>query len=212
MNTKKLEEAVKEAKSSPDRNFTETVDLVVNIKGFKPKKEGDIDFLIQLPNLHERSKVCAIVGPKLLEDAKKNCDKVLSDKDLKRLESREAKKLARRYDFFLAQAQLMPKLAKKMGKILGPLGKMPSPKKGQVLSNKSDVKPITKKLKGSIRVSSRKQKAITVPVGNEKMDNEKIVENIKVILENIDKNIPSSQGAVDTVKLKTTMGEPIEVK
>ena len=211
MNTQELKEAVKKAKESNPRKFTQTVELIVKLKGYDLKKDGEINMILDLPKMHRPATVCAMVGPELLDKAK-NCDKVLTDKQLDAIKDAEIAKMAREYDFFIAQIQLMPQLAKKMGRILGPLGKMPNPKRGQVLSPKSDVKTIAEILKKSVKVSTSKQEAITGVVGNEKMTDDELVKNIETILDNIKKNLPSSQIAIDTVMIKTSMGKPIKLK
>ncbi|UCD04339.1 MAG: hypothetical protein JSW73_01730 [Candidatus Woesearchaeota archaeon] len=211
MDTKGLKEAIKKAKESKPRKFTQTIELIVKLRGYDPKKDGDINMIVDLPKIHKTATVCAIVGPELLDKSNK-CDKVLTDKQLEALNDKEALELAKTYDFFLAQVQLMPQLAKKVGRILGPLGKMPNPKRGQVLSPKSDVNAVAERLKTSIKVSANRQKAITTIVGDEKMSDNELVKNVEVILDSIKKALPSSQAVIDNIKIKTTMGKPIKLK
>lgn len=211
MDTKKLKGAIKNAKDSKPRKFTQTIELIVKLKSYNPKKDGDINIIVDLPKVYKAATVCAIVGPELLDKSNK-CDKVLTDKQLDSINDKEILNIAKTYDFFLAQVQLMPQLAKKMGRILGPLGKMPNPKRGQVLSPKADVNTIAEKLKKSIKVSANKQTAIICIVGNEKMSDDELVKNIETVLDSIKKALPSSQVTIDNIKIKTTMGKPVKLE
>ena len=56
------------------------------------------------------------------------------------------KKLAGEYDFFVAQANIMPQVATVFGKVLGPRGKMPNPKAGCVVPPKSQLGPLKERL------------------------------------------------------------------
>lgn len=206
-----LKEAIKKLREEEPRKFTQTIELIVKIKGFNPKKDADINMFVQLPKRHKQSKVCAFLGSELIDKSEK-CDKVLSDKQLDALTDEEAIKIAREFDFFLAQIQLMPLLAKKLGRILGPLGKMPNPKRGQVLNPKSDVNVIAEKLKNSVKVASNKQNAITTILGNEKMSDDELIKNAEIILNSIKNAIHSTQINIDHIKIKTTMGKPIKIK
>ena len=212
MDKKKLLEGIKEAKKSKPRKFTQTVELIVKIKGYDPKKEGDINLLIEVPKIHKPAKVCAIIGPELVDKSKKVSDKIITDKELEKIKTEDARKLAEEYDYFIAQAELMPKLAEKMGRVLGPAGKMPNPKRGQIVTPKSNIENIVNKLKNSVNFSSKKQPALKGIIGNEKMSDDELLQNIEVILDNIKKSIPSSQGAIDTIIIKTTMGKPIKIR
>lgn len=199
-------------RESKSRKFSQSIDLFVKIKSYSPKQDGEINIITELPNMNKKSNICAIVGPELLEDAKKSCEKVLTDKDLEKLDIKSGKKLAREFDFFVAQVQLMPKLAKNLGRILGPLGKMPNPKRGQVLSPKSDILDVAKRLKNSTKLSTKKQNAIATKIGTEDMKDEEILANIKAVIEAIEHNIPTEHATIDTLTLKTSMGEPIKIR
>lgn len=212
MDIKNIEKALLNIRESNKRKFSQSIDLIVKLKGYSVKTDGEINMIVKLNKSVKETKICSVVGPELLDDSKKCCEKVLTDKELEKITPKEAKKIARDFDFFIAQIQLMPQLAKKMGRILGPLGKMPNPKKGQVLSPKSNVKEVVQKLKNSVKISTNKQNVIAVKVGNENTDNSEIIENIKIIIEAIKNNMPSQQGVINELILKTTMGKPVKIK
>jgi large subunit ribosomal protein L1 len=109
----------------------DVVEALKKIKELGPKRKHQLDSYITLHYLRSKKvKVCALIGPELMEEAKKNCDKFISadDFDIVSKDKKALKKIAREYDYFIAQANIMPKVAGSFGRVLGPKGKMPNPK------------------------------------------------------------------------------------
>ena len=77
MNKEQLQKAIEEVrKNSTKRNFKQSFDLIINLKNLDLKKpEHQIELFIPLPNSKGKPvKICAFIGPELLEQAK-NCNK-----------------------------------------------------------------------------------------------------------------------------------------
>lgn len=208
-------EAVKKAKAAKKKGkFTQTIDLIINLKELDlTKEESKLNEIIQLPRgRFKPAKICAFVGPELKDSAEKFCDVViLSDNFSKWTEARKNKKLARQYDFFIAQANIMPAVAKTFGKFLGVLGKMPNPKAGQIVPPKANIEPLVKRLKNSIKVIIKKSPVIQCGVGNEKMKDEEIADNINAVLERITAKLPRGKHNISSIMVKATMGSPIKI-
>ncbi|KKK54813.1 hypothetical protein LCGC14_3080900, partial [marine sediment metagenome] len=63
------------------------------------------------------------------------------------------KKLVKNFDFFIAQASLMPKVATFFGRFLGPVGKMPSPQLGVLMDpNEKTINEIKEKINSNIQL------------------------------------------------------------
>lgn len=183
-------EAVKKAKEdAKPRNFTQSIDVVINIKDLDVKKpENRIDEEVFLPQ--GRGKDVRIVfiadGELALQAKNAGADLVITKSDLEELgkDRKEAKRMANTYNFFVAQADMMPLVGRFLGPVLGPRKKMPKPVPA---SAKPD--PIIDRLKNTVNIRIKNQPVIQALVGTQEMDDEHIAENIETILGILDRNL-----------------------
>src|SRR3989344_2961609 len=143
MDKEQILQSLKEARdNSSKRNFRQGVDFIANLKGIDLKKpEQKVDFYVHFNNLgSKKAKVCALVGGELLDQAKSACDNTIIVDDFGKYDKKAIKKLAAEYDFFVAQANIMPKVAQAFGRVLGPRAKMPNPKAGCVVPPNANLK------------------------------------------------------------------------
>jgi len=214
INKAKIIEAIKGAREkSTQRRFSQSFDIIVNLKEFDVKKEAKVEDFITLPHGRGKEcKICALVGAEMVENAKA-CDKVILTTDFNKYSKpRACRKLARQYDFFIAQATIMPQIAQTFGKYFGPIGKMPNPKGGQIVPPTLNLAPLVQKFKKTSRIIVAKVPIASCRVGDEKMEDEKIAENIAVAIDHIEHALPRGSGNVKNILLKTTMGAPVELK
>ena len=188
------------------RNFTQTVDLIVNLSNLDLKKpENRIRDKIKLPNKIKDVKVCLIVDS-LLSKAKEIGCKVLTKSDLE-FTKREAKKLAKEYDFFVIEAPLMPIVAKILGKYISSRNKPMIP----IPPNIKDLKSVIKDLEKTISINVVKNPVIQVAIGKEDAEDEKIIENCKYAIERIKELAEQKNAQIKSVYLKLTMSKPIRI-
>ncbi len=197
MEKKQILEALKKLReSSKKRNFSQSVDLIINLKEIDLKKpEEQVDFFTTLhyPSAKKR-KVCAFVDGQLLDDAKEIFDKIITPDDFDQYskDKKTAKKLAGQYDFFVAQANLMPKVAAAFGRYLGTRGKMPNPKAGCVVPPKgAALKPLYEKLQNTVKVTAKTAPLIQVFVGKENLKDDELAENLIEIYSQVESKLPS---------------------
>lgn len=217
MDEKDILEAIKKVKeTSQKRKFTQIYDIIINIKGLDLKKpENQLDLFVTLPqNKGKEGKICALVGTEMLDEAKKNCEKAIvsDDFDTYSKNKAEAKKLVSEYDFFIAQANMMGKVASAFGKYMGPKRKMPNPKAGCVVPPKANLKPLHDKLKNTVRVYAKERPLIQCTVGNENMPDKEVSENILALFNNILHHLPNERNSIKNVLLKLTMSKPVHIK
>lgn len=205
-------EAVKKAKEqSKPRNFTQSIDLVINIKDLDVNKpENRFEEEVSLPHGRGKEVKIAVIadGELALQAKKAGADLVITRDDLEELgkNRKKAKRLANQYEFFIAQADLMPLIGRFLGPVLGPRKKMPKP-----IPATANPAPLIKKLRDTVRVRVKDQPLIHTTVGTEKMDEEKITENIESILDVLDRNLEKGRKQVKSMYIKTTMGPAVKV-
>ncbi|MGM5480225.1 MAG: 50S ribosomal protein L1 [Nanobdellota archaeon] len=214
VNKKQMESLLKDLREkSPKRNFTQSIELFVNLKDLNLKKpEEQVEFFTQSPQPFAKKKVCAIVGPETEKQAKEVCDKVILQTELAeyKKDKKASKKLADEYDFFIAQANLMGQIAGTFGRIFGPRGKMPNPKAGCVVAPGSSLKALVQRLQSTVKVSAKKFPVIHVTVGKEDMDDSAIIENILYFYDQIEHHLPRENHNIKNALVKMTMSTPVK--
>jgi len=212
LNMKSILDAVKEAKDkSKKRKFAQSVDLVISLRDVDPKKAGNrIQELIELPHpAGKESKICVIASGEMALQAKRaGANLVIKRGDLEALmgDKKKQKELAKTYDFFIAEAPLMPLVGKSLGAILGPRGKMPTP-----VSPTVKIAGQIKKHRKMVLLRMRGQPVLQCRVGNEDMADEEIAENIQAVVRRIEGKLKRGIKNIRSIHLKTTMGTPIKV-
>ncbi len=200
----KTEKALEELKKSEKKNFVQSVDLIISLKGIDLKKgEGKFSEDLQLPNGRGKDASIAVFSDNL---SNLNCE-IISSSDIQRYatEKREARSLALNTDFFLSEAPLMPSIGKALGQILAPRGKMPKVIVG-------DVKTLVENYKRSVRIAVKNSPVIQAFVGREDMDNRKIAENVEAVLKFLEGKLPRGRQNIGKVLLKLTMSKPVKME
>jgi len=210
MDKKRILEVISELKQGKQRKFPQSYDLIINLKNVNIK-QNPIDFFVTLPKSKGKQvKVAAFVGTELDEQAKQNCDLAINESDfLNYKDPKVMKNLAKTYDYFIAQATLMPKIAATFGKVLGIRGKMPNPKLGCVVPPNANLAPLMEKLTKTVRMTARKATNLQCMVGKEDMSDDDIAENIMSTYNSTVKQLPNELQNVKRVQLKLTMGKPV---
>jgi large subunit ribosomal protein L1 len=204
-----IETAVARAlEDSPDRNFTETVDLAINLRDLDLNEPSNrIDESIVLPSgTGQETRIVVIAEGETAVRAEEAADEVLSGDDVADLDDDEAKDMADETDFFIAEEAMMQDIARHLGTILGPRGKMPDP-----LSPDDDVVETVNRMKNTVQLRSGDRRTFHTLVGAEDMDAEGIADNIDVILRRLQADLEKGPQNIDAVYVKTTMGPSVEV-
>jgi len=213
LDQKTITTAIKEVKEkSKKRNFTQSVELILNLKDIDMKSpEGRIQERIELPypSPEKPNKICVIATGELALKAKRaKADLVIGKDELAGLAGRkkELRKIANEYNFFMAEAPLMPRVGKTLGPALGPRGKMPVP-----VPPTADISGLIKRYRKMVFVRMRNQPVIRCRVGTESMKEEEITENVQTVLKTIEGKLKRGMKNIKTVYLKTSMGKPVKV-
>ncbi|MBT7903657.1 hypothetical protein HN587_07375 [Candidatus Woesearchaeota archaeon] len=216
MNKENVKQALKKLnESSKKRNFKQSLDLVINLKGLNLKKtDNHVDMFVPLHfSKGKTAKICALVGPELKDNAKEHCDLVIAAKDFGEYQTdkKKLKKLAQNYDIFIAQANIMPKVAQVFGKVFGPKQKMPNPKAGCVVPPNANVSALVERLKKTVRLKAKTALNIQTIIGNQDQKEEEIIDNIITAYNALVHGLPQEENNIKNVLVKYCMSKTVIV-
>jgi len=213
MNDQELKAALEGLKNDSPKKFKQSYDLIVALKDLNLKNPDEqVEFFTQVhKTLGRKRKVCALVGPEMADDAKSVFDTVILLDDFDGLTKQQLKRIASEHEFFVGQANIMPKIAGTWGRVLGPRGKMPNPKAGCIVPPKAPLAPLYEKLQRTVKVSVKKSPSVQVLIGTEEMPIEDVMDNIKTVLDQIIHHLPKEKNNMRYAFVKLTMSKPVKV-
>lgn len=210
----KLLEAIERAKSSKKRNFLQSLELIVNVKGVDlTKPENRFSETVELPNGLGKNKktICVIASGDTALRAKRIplVDKVIEKDELESLlgNKRLVKKLAGKIDYFLVDPPMMSTAAKVFGAALGARGKAPMP-----IPPGQDLEKLVERYSRSVTVRLRKNLNIGCIIGTEDMDSKQLAENAEAVASRIAEKLEKKFKNIASIYVKTVMGEPVKVE
>jgi len=204
-----VQKAIEESKKL-NRKFKQSVDVVINLKNIDMNDaKNRIEDEVMLP--HGRgieAKLALFASGDLALKSKTHVDLLIKPEEIEELakDKKKFKKIADEYDFFIAEAPLMPTIGKTLGIILGPRGKMPKPVPPTI-----DITNIAKSLRKTVKVRSKTTKTIHATVGREEMNAEHIADNIDAILKRLEGKLERGKLNIGSVYVKTSMGPPMRI-
>ncbi|MGA2308445.1 MAG: 50S ribosomal protein L1 [Candidatus Bathyarchaeia archaeon] len=213
LDQKTILNAVKEAREkSEKRKFNQSVELILKLQDIDMKSpEAKIQEVVELPHALEKpNKICVIAQGELAMKAKKaNADHVLERSELEGLagKKQEMRKIANQYDFFIAEAPLMPLIGKTLGSVLGPRGKMPVP-----VPPSADIASLIAKHRKTVTIRMRNQPTLQSRIGMENMKDEEITDNIMAVLRVLEGKLKRGMKNIKFAYIKTAMGAPVKIK
>ena len=200
-----LKTALEELRTEKQRKFDQTVDLIVNLQKFDIKK-NPVNTFVSAPYKIKNKKIAGF-----LEVKNKNLDTITPDQFKKYSDKKELKKIAKNYDFFIAQPSVMPKVATTFGRILGPLGKMPSPQLGIILNtDDKTINELKEKINSSIKIRT-KDASIKIAIGKQSMKDEDIIENVLAVYNALLKSLSKEKENIKNIEVKFTMTKPKKI-
>ncbi|MDR1122898.1 MAG: 50S ribosomal protein L1 [Endomicrobium sp.] len=203
-----LDEAVSFVKETAKAKFNETVEVHVRL-GIDPKQSDQmVRGTVFLPHGIGKIRKVAVLakGEKQREAKKAGVDIVGFDDLIENISNGRFD-----FDILVATPDTMKDLSK-VAKILGPKGLMPNPKSGTVTF---DIGVAVKEFKkGRVEYKNDSFGIIHVPVGKVSFDKEKLIENIKVLVEAILKaKSSSSKGQyIKSISISSTMGHGVYIE
>ena len=181
-----LAEAVEKVKSFKSVKFDQSIECVLHL-GIDPKQADQLlRGSLSLPHgIGKQKTVIAFCEDSVIESAKNagaveaGCDdlvKKISDGWMD-------------FDVAIASPKVMGKVGK-LGRILGPQGKMPSPKNGTVTNNIATA--VAEFAAGKVEFRNDAGGNVHVVVGKQSFETEKLVDNIEAFVSHVKKIKPSA--------------------
>ena len=190
------------------RNFDQSIDLTIVLKDIDVKKGFSFNEVVHLPNkLSRQATICVVTSGEMGTRARRaEADRIIEVGELDRIgtNKKEAKKLAKSYDFFVSDTSLMSTVGRSLGQFLGPKGKMPTP-----IPYGAPIESILTRLRSSVRVRVRNQLNVSTKIGDEKMDDRQLIQNASAILSIVEKKLPQGDKNIRNTFVKFTMGNAI---
>jgi len=200
-----LEKALAELRKEKKRKFDQTVDLIINLQKFDVKKTP-LNLFLTVPNKVKDKKIGAFL------ESQSEIIETIPLSDFKKYKDKSVlKKLVKKFDFFIAQASVMPKVASTFGRVLGPAGKMPSPQMGVIMNaDEKTINGLKEKINNSIKLRA-KEASIKLAIGKESMADKDILENTMAVYNSLVKVLPRDKENIKNVELKFTMTKPQKI-
>jgi large subunit ribosomal protein L1 len=202
-----LPEAVALIKASAKAKFDETVEFSMNL-GIDPRHADQmVRGLISLPNGTGKTLRIGVFarGPKAAEATEAGADVVGAEDLAEKVQAGDIQ-----FDRCIATPDMMA-LVGRLGKILGPRGLMPNPKLGTVTMNVKDA--VSAARSGQVEFRAEKAGIIHAGVGKASFDDDKLVQNIRALVDAVQKAKPTGAKGTYLQKaaLSSSMGPGIRL-
>ncbi|XP_006901217.1 PREDICTED: 60S ribosomal protein L10a-like [Elephantulus edwardii] len=188
------------------RKFLEMVELQISLKNYDPQKDKRSSRTIRL-KVHPRPKfsVC-VFGDQLHCDEAKVVDiPHMGTEALKKLYKNKklVKKLARKYDAFLASESLIKQIPRILGSGLNKAGKLPS-----LLTHNENMVSKVDEVKSTIKFQMKKVLCLAVAVGHVKMTYDELAYNIHLAVNFLVSLLKKNWQNVQALYNRSTSGKP----
>jgi large subunit ribosomal protein L1 len=201
-------EAVSLIKSAPHPKFDETVEvhmrLGVNVRHAEEQLRGTL----AMPNGLGKSITVAVFAEG--DDARKAQEAGADFVGAQDLASRVEEGWTD-FDVAISTPALMGPVVSKLGRVLGPQGKMPNPKVGTVTDDVA--KAVSESKSGKVEYRTDRQGNVHLTLGKVSFDERALLENYAAVIDEIVRAKPAAAKGryLQTITLTTTMGPGVRV-
>merc|ERR1712243_352896 len=191
------------------RKFTETVELQVALKNYDPQKDKRFSGTVKLRHIpRPKMRVCILGDAQHCDEAKANEVPCMDAEALKKLNENKklVKKLAKKYDAFLASDSLIKQIPRILGPGLNKVGKFPT-----MITHSDNMVLKVEELKATIKFQMKKVLCLNVAVGNVKMAEDELIFNIHLAINFLVSLLKKHWQNVRSLYIKSTMGPSIRL-
>ena len=191
------------------RNFTETIEIQITLKNYDPQRDKRFSGTFRLPSIPRPNlKACMLGNAAHCEQADRIGIDHMSVDDLKKLNKNKklVKKLAKKYDFFLASDNMIKQIPRLLGPGLTKAGKFPT-----LLASGEDMQEKIDEVKSTIKFQMKKVMCLNVAIGNVSMDKQQIVANTQLAANFLASLLKKQWQNIGQIYIKSTMGPSIQI-
>lgn len=195
-----------EGSKEKKRKFVETVELQIGLKDYDTQRDKRFSGTVRLPNVpRPRMRVCIMGDAVHCEQAKELGIDFMDVEAMKKLNKNKVlvKKLARKYDAFIASQVLIPQIPRLLGPGLNKAGKFPA-----LVTHADKLEDKIQEIKSSIKFQLKKVLCLGVAVGNVEMNEEQLRVNLSLAINFLVSLLKKNWNNVKSLHIKSTMGKP----
>ena len=186
------------------RNFTESVELQITLKNYDPQRDKRFSGTFRPPEIPRPNLKCSVLGNAAhCEQADRIEVAQMSADDLKKLNKNKklVKKLAKKYDFFLASDNMIKQIPRLLGPGLTKAGKFPT-----LLASGEDMQEKIDEVKSTIKFQMKKVMCLNVAIGHVGMEKQQVIVNTQLAANFLASLLKKQWQNIGQMFIKTTMG------
>jgi len=186
------------------RNFTESIELQITLKNYDPQRDKRFSGTFRLPEIPRPNLKCCVLGNAAhCEQADRIEVAQMSADDLKKLNKNKklVKKLAKKYDFFLASDNMIKQIPRLLGPGLTKAGKFPT-----LLASGEDMQEKIDEVKSTIKFQMKKVICLNVAIGHVGMEKQQVIVNTQLAANFLASLLKKQWQNIGQMYVKTTMG------
>ena len=196
---------------APERAFVESIEFAFTIKDVDLKNPNNrIKEEIRLPSGRGKEiKVAMFASGEAAEKAKAGGIDVFAPEQIEEMGTNKGmgKKVANRYDFFLAEVPHMGLVGRWLGVILGPRGKMPRP-----VPPVLDPAVVATGLRSTVVVKSGDKMTFHATFGTANQSLDELTANAMEVYKRVMTRLERGPNNIRSLFIKTTMGPSVKVE
>jgi large subunit ribosomal protein L10Ae len=201
-----VEAILKSSQGEKKRNFLETVELQISLKNYDPQKDKRFSGTVKLPHVpREKYRVCVLGDAAHCDEANANEISCMDVEALKKFnkDKKLVKKLAKKYDAFMASESLIRQIPRLLGPGLNKAGKFPT-----LITHQESMVNKIKDIKCTIKFQMKKVLCLAVAIGNVQMSEDELVQNLNLAVNFLVSLLKKNWQNVRSLHIKSTMGRP----
>jgi len=198
--------AVLDGAQKKKRKFRETVELQIGLKNYDPQKDKRFSGTVKLRNMPRPNMKVCILGDQLhCDEAEAQNMPWMDVEALKKLNKNKklVKKLAKKYDAFLASESIIKQIPRILGPGLNKAGKFPG-----LLTHGESMGAKVDEIRSTIKFQMKKVLCLSVVLGHIEMTPDELVINTHMAVNFLVSLLKKHWQNVRSLHVKSTMGPP----